>query len=96
MNCQRCQSEHIIKNGFNRLRKQMYRCKECGYQFVLNPSKTAISDETKNLVDKLLLERNSLKGIQRVVGVSASWLQNYVNNKYATTRREVEVKKNSW
>jgi DNA-directed RNA polymerase subunit RPC12/RpoP len=25
----------------------MYRCKECGRQFVLDPAKTAISDEKK-------------------------------------------------
>ena len=93
MNCPTCQSEKVVKNGFNRLKKQMYRCKTCGRQFVLNPSKTAITQETKALVDRLLLERNSLKGIQRCVGVSASWLQQYVNNKYATILQEVIIQK---
>jgi hypothetical protein len=50
-----------------------------------------ISDETKALIDKLLLERVSLAGIVRVTGVSARWLQAYVNRKYALVPRQVEV-----
>jgi len=34
------------------------------------------------LVDLLLLERLSLAGIARAVGVSQSWLQTYVNDVY--------------
>ncbi len=52
-------------------------------QFVINPTNKTVSDETKQLIDKLLLERISLRGIARVTGVSWSWLQNYVNNKLA-------------
>ena len=94
MHCPACQSEHLVKNGFNPIKKQLYRCKDCGRQFVLNPAKGPISDEKKALIDRLLLERISLAGIARSVGVSESWLQNYVNNKYAEVPREIVVKKN--
>jgi len=47
------------------------------------------------LIDRLLLERISLAGIARVVGVSESWLQNYVNEKYAQTPRRIIIKKKS-
>ncbi|MBB1127206.1 IS1 family transposase [Thiospirillum jenense] len=67
MNCPKYQSESIIKNGFNSLNKQIYRCKTCGRQFVLNPSKMAISQGTKERVDRLLLERNLLRNIQRCI-----------------------------
>ncbi|CAK0740962.1 hypothetical protein CCP3SC1_1250003 [Gammaproteobacteria bacterium] len=73
----------VVKNGFNATGKQMYRCNECGRQFVLIPEKGPISDEKKELIDHLLLERISLAGIARVVGVSEAWSQKYVNEKYA-------------
>ena len=43
------------------------------------------------MVDKLLLERLALAAIVRVTGVSARWLQIYVNEKYENTPQEVEV-----
>ena len=39
----------------------------------------------------MLLERSSLRGIARVVGVSWRWLQNYVNNKFEQVPRQVSV-----
>ena len=68
MRCPDCDSDQIIKNGFNALDKQIYRCKACGRQFVLGPDKGPISKETKDLIDRLLLERIALAGIARVVG----------------------------
>jgi insertion element IS1 protein InsB len=50
-----------------------------------------ISQATKALIDKLLLERVSLAGIARVVGVSERWLQTYVNQKYASQPQVTNV-----
>jgi hypothetical protein len=47
--------------------------------------------EIKQLIDRLLLERISLRGIARVTQVSLSWLQDYVNQKLAQTPRQVKV-----
>jgi hypothetical protein len=58
---------------------------------VINPTNKTVSDETKQLIDQLLLERISLRGIARVTGVSWSWLQNYVNNKLAAVPRQIKV-----
>jgi hypothetical protein len=58
---------------------------------VINPTNKNVSDETKQLIDKLLLERISLRVIARVTGVSWSWLQNYVNNKLASVPRQIKV-----
>ncbi|ELP54716.1 putative transposase ImeAB' protein [Microcystis aeruginosa TAIHU98] len=58
---------------------------------MINPTNKTVSDETKQLIDKLLLERISLRGIARVTGVSWSWLQNYVNNKLASVPRQIKV-----
>jgi hypothetical protein len=58
---------------------------------VINPTNKTVSDETKQLIDKLLLERISWRVIARVTGVSWSWLQNYVNNKLAAIPRQIKV-----
>ncbi len=58
---------------------------------MINPTNKTVSDETKQLIDKLLLERISWRVIARVTGVSWSWLQNYVNNKLAAIPRQIKV-----
>ena len=57
------------------IKKQKYSCQTCKKQFVLNPEKSPISDDIKQLIDRLLLERISLRGLCRVVGVSERRLQ---------------------
>ena len=57
----------------------------------MKPHKRWISQETKALIDNLLLERVSLAGIVRVTGVSARWLQDYVNRKYGEVPQQVDV-----
>lgn len=89
--CPSCGSLHTIKNGSTHNGKSKCQCNECGRQFVLNPSQKTVSEETKQLIDRLLLERLSLRGIERVTGVSWSWLQNYVNDKFAAVPRQVSV-----
>jgi len=91
MNCPYCNSEHIVKNGSNSVGTPKFLCCDCKRQFVENPKKKPISNETKQLIDKLLLERIPLAGIARVTGVSEQWLQDYVNNLYANTSRTIEV-----
>ena len=56
-----------------------------------DPQNKIIDDATKQLIDKLLLEKLSLAGIARVTDVSEPWLQNYVNNKYANVPRKLRV-----
>ena len=58
-----------------------------------SPRKQRISEETKALIDKRLLEKIPLAGIARVTGVSEPWLQGYVNQKYPTVPRQVNIKK---
>lgn len=89
--CPKCQSKKIVKNGHIHNGKQRFRCKDCSRQFVENPVFRIIDDETKTKIDKLLLEKIPLAGIARVEGVSESWLQAYVNDKYATVKQTIEI-----
>lgn len=95
MICPNCGGNETVKNGSLTNGKPKYKCKVCGRQFVENPKKGRISDETKELIDKLLLEKLPLAAIARVTGVSERWLQSYVNKKYEEVKREVEVSKKS-
>jgi insertion element IS1 protein InsB len=91
MRCPRCQGIRLVKNGTIHMGKPKWMCKDCRRQFVADPAQRRISDDTKQTIDKLLLERISLAGIVRVTGVSARWLQSYVNAKYAAVPRSVTV-----
>ncbi len=50
-----------------------------------------IDEATRQLIDKLLLERLALAAIARVTGVSERWLQMYVNQKFYQTPKTIEV-----
>jgi hypothetical protein len=58
---------------------------------VEHPQKKMIDSTTRELIDRLLLERISLAGIARAVMVSEQWLQTYVNEKYAHVPRQIDV-----
>ena len=91
MHCPNCYSKEIVKNGSNAVGTPKFLCKTCRRQFVENPIQSRVTDEEKALIDRLLLERISLAGIARVVGVSERWLQHYVNEKYNSIPMEVKV-----
>jgi transposase-like protein len=89
--CPSCSSSRTVKNGRIHNGKQRFKCYECGRQFVEHPEKKVIDSATRELIDRLLLERISLAGIARAVQVSEVWLQSYVNEKYAKVPRSVQV-----
>ena len=89
--CPRCASVKTVKNGRIHNGKQRFKCHDCGRQFIEQPTKKAIDQATRELIDRLLLERISLAGIARANQVSAQWLQTYVNEKYAKVTRQVQV-----
>ena len=90
-NCPNCESKDVVKNGFIHNGNQNHKCKACGRQFVEAPRQKIISEETKALIDKLLLEKIPLAGIARVCEVSETWLQDYVNRKYEAIPQQVNV-----
>ena len=90
-NCPSCHGENVVKNGKIHNGKQNHKCHDCGRQFVENPQNKVIDEATKQLIDKLLLEKLSLAGIARVAEVSEPWLQQYVNCRYEQVPRQVTV-----
>ncbi len=76
--CSHCQSENIVKNGHNPKGKQQYRCNNCGRGGVLNPSVAYTAAEKERIISAYY-ERPSMRGIERVFGVTrqtlADWLK---------------------
>ncbi|MBD1930956.1 MULTISPECIES: IS1 family transposase [Cyanophyceae] len=91
MQCPKCDSRYVVKNGHTHTGKQNFKCRDCGRQFVTTPSHQPVSKSTRELIDRLLLEKISLAGIVRATGVSERWLQYYVNQKLGAVKREVQV-----
>jgi IS1 family transposase len=88
LNCPRCQLSHIKKNGHTYYGKQNYQCLLCERQFVIRDE--TVSEPSKDLIKSLLLERISLRGICRVLGVSLSWLLNFVESLYLANAADLD------
>jgi len=43
MNCPKCDSKNVIKNGRIHNGKPKFECKDCGRQFIKNPTKKIIA-----------------------------------------------------
>jgi transposase-like protein len=81
-NCPRCNFDRTIKNSNFHNGKQKSNCKNCGRQFVENPTNKVISQKEWDFVDNLFMENLSASGISGVTGISETWLKKYINEKY--------------
>ncbi len=79
--CPRCGSTNLVKNGHNRVDSQQAHCKNCLAYFVLEP-KISYTKTTIRTILKAYLERCSLRGLERVFGVTrhtvAKWLVAFI------------------
>jgi hypothetical protein len=50
--------------------------------FVLTPENAVITKEQRTLIERLLLERISLRGICRAVGVGLRWLLQFMDKQF--------------
>jgi insertion element IS1 protein InsB len=89
--CPTCGSDDVMKNGTTRRGKQNHKCRDCGRQFVEDPQWQPKDENTSAMINRLLLERIPLAGIARVLQLSESWLQQYVNQVYHTVPQSVTV-----
>jgi transposase-like protein len=66
--CPQCQSPKYKKNGPIHKGKPNDRCKDCGRPFVESFEQYLISDDTRALIERWLVERRSWRGICRAMG----------------------------
>lgn len=80
--CPRCAAGPAVRNGANSAGTPTFRCNGCGRRFVADPKWEPVSDDRRALVERLLAERVSLRGVARATGLSRSWLQRFANALY--------------
>src|SRR5258708_3124638 len=90
--CPQCGSNWYEKNGHIHTGKQNHRCKVCGRAFVLSPDHHFITEAQRTLIERLLLERISLRGICRAVGVGLRWLLQFMGARFQAAPEHLHVK----
>ena len=78
--CPRCQTPKYKKSGHIHNGKQNHQCKDCVRQFVDCFDQYLVSDDTRDLIERLLLEHLSLRGICRAAKVGLKWLLGFIVN----------------
>src|SRR5262245_33035001 len=71
--------------------QQNHRCKACGRAFVLTPENHVVTEEQRALIERLLLERISLRGICRAVGVGLQWLLQFMVTRFQAVPEHLYV-----
>jgi insertion element IS1 protein InsB len=94
--CPQCQSPKYKKNGHIHNGKQKHHCHDCGRQFVDCFEQYLIPEDTRALIERLLVERISLRGICRAVGVTLKWLLGFLVRCIATLPDHLHVQPVSW
>src|ERR1044072_7003365 len=80
--CPKCGSSQYKRNGRNHTGEQNHKCKTGGRAFVLIPENHVITEEQRAVIERLLLERISLRGICRVIGVGLRWLLYFMRARF--------------
>jgi len=89
--CPQCGSRHYKRNGRIHTGKQNHKCKACGRAFVLVPENHVITEEQRAVIERLLLERISLREICRVIGVGLRWLLYFMVERFTAAPDDLYI-----
>jgi insertion element IS1 protein InsB len=89
--CPQCGSRQYKRNGRIHTGKQNHKCKDCGRAFVLVPENRVITEEQRALIERLLLERISRRGICRAIGVGLRWLLYFMADRFTAAPEHLYV-----
>jgi len=89
LRCPQCGLSHSKRNGHTHYGKQNHQCLNCGRQFVEDSQR--IGEAEREMIKRLLLERLSLLGICRVMGISLRWLLTFVVELYESLPDDLGV-----
>jgi IS1 family transposase/transposase-like protein len=78
--CPRCGSDDLVKNGHDYKGAQKYACKQCG-RYGTVQAQHGYSEQRRAQVQRAVLERVSLRGLERMLGISrrtvAEWIETW-------------------
>ena len=81
--CPACGSERFKRHGPSHPGQQHHHCTACGRQFGSDAAPHVLAEAQRALVQRLLREPISLRGIGRAVGVSLRWLLRFLVTGFA-------------
>lgn len=80
--CPQCGSSKLVKNGHDYKGAQKFHCKGCGRYGTVN-AQTGYATPTRQMIQRAVSERLSLRGIERLFGISRRtvhrWLQQWID-----------------
>jgi transposase-like protein len=81
--CPKCGSENMVRNGHDYKGDQKYYCKTCASYGTLH-AQQRYDERTHDQVKRAVLERISLRGIERSFGISrrtvADWIEDWADH----------------
>jgi transposase-like protein len=85
LKCKKCSSERVVRNGFTR-KNQRFKCKDCGYNFIIGDKRTNHKVAVKKALCVLLY--STMKGtynhLAKILDTSPSlvyrWIVEASNN----------------
>ncbi len=89
--CPQCGSRQYKRNDRIHTGKQNHKCKVCRRAFVLVPENHVITEDQRRLIERLLLERISLRGICRAMGVGLRWLLYFMAERFTAAPEHLYV-----
>jgi len=90
--CPHCGSAWAKRNGHMHTGTQNHRGKLCGRAFVRSPDNPVITEEQRTLIERLLLERISRRGICRAVGGGRRWLLQFMVERFQAAPAHLYVR----
>ena len=81
-NCPECGSDDIVRNGTDYKGDQKFHCHDCNAYRTLEP-RGRYSEEIKNLLLRAYQERASMRGVERIFGVTRQTLARWMVEKAA-------------
>ncbi len=79
--CCHCGSESVVRNAHAANGKQMYKCKDCGRNSRESPQHEKYTHEQKETILRAYQERPSMRGIERIFGLSRSTLSEWLKKR---------------
>ena len=95
--CDKCGDVNIHRNGRDNDGRQKYYCKGCGHHGRLSElqppalSKEVAAEEIKSSVVRASMERCSLRGLERIFGVSRAGIMTWLKERLSKLKRLKEM-----
>ena len=86
LQCRHCGSEQLVRDGRTANGKQRYWCRACDRSSRANPQNQGYTEEEQEQILAAYEERSSLRGLERVFGVSRKTVSTWLKKKGRRSR----------